>query len=302
MMDARAIHATLGAEGWLRVLRAAGIEATFLRNRHGPCPICGGKDRYRFDNKNGRGDFYCNNCGAGDGFKLIAGTQGLNFKDARALVLDLAGIQESRREFVRSSSPEPEPEQTIARPTRRVLQLIRESCAIEDCEPVRSYLVSRSLWPLPSSHTLRAHTSVEYWHDKRSVGRFPALLGVVRDVNGETVTVHVTYLEPSGEKLRDFDPRKILSGMGGREGCSVRLMSHGATLGIAEGIETALSASMLHELPVWAALNTSLLTKFTPPDGVERLVIFADRDIAGLEAASKLMERLQGRVAMEGLE
>ncbi|MDI5829610.1 hypothetical protein MJN51_36035, partial [Salmonella enterica subsp. enterica serovar Kentucky] len=34
--------------------------------RHAPCPACGGKDRFRFDD-NGRGSFICNQCGAGDG-------------------------------------------------------------------------------------------------------------------------------------------------------------------------------------------------------------------------------------------
>lgn len=299
-VDAHAIHAALGAEGWRSVLLAAGLSERELSKKHGPCPGCGGRDRFFFDNRHGRGDFFCRHCGPGDGFQLLMRAQGMSFKDARRLVLRLADLEENEQRATIAPKPVYEPEAPkAAQVTRRVLQLIRESCAIEDCEPVREYLSSRSLWPLPSGHTLRAHTSVEYWHDKRSIGRFPALLGVVRDVEGETVTAHVTYLEPSGEKLRDFDPRKILSGMVGRDGCAVRLMSHGATLGIAEGIETALSASMLHEMPVWAALNTSLLQKFTPPANVERLVIFADRDVAGLEAASKLMERLQGRVSME---
>jgi putative DNA primase/helicase len=70
-------------------------------------------------------------------------------------------------------------------------------------------------------------------------------------------------------------------------------------LGIAEGIETALSASILDAIPVWAALNTSLLSKFEPPPGVLRLRIYADRDEPGLAAATHLMERLQGRVALE---
>jgi putative DNA primase/helicase len=297
MMDARTIHATLGADGWLIVLRAAGIPENQLQNKHGPCPICGGTDRYRFDNKHGRGDFYCNQCGAGDGFKLIAGTQGLSFSDARKLVMELGRLDESHYTIVRQAPVHEQ--QEPARATRRVLQLIRESCQVEDCEAVRAYLASRALWPLPQGHSLRAHPSVEYWHDRRCVGRYSALLAAVRDGFGEVVTVHVTYIEPCGQKIQDFEARKILSAMTGREGCAVRLMPHGSTLGIAEGIETALSASVMHELPVWAALNTSLLQKFQPPKSVQKLVIFADRDIAGLDAATKLMQRLQGSVQME---
>ena len=35
-----------------------GVPAKALTNRHGPCPICGGKDRFRFDDKGGRGTGY----------------------------------------------------------------------------------------------------------------------------------------------------------------------------------------------------------------------------------------------------
>ena len=52
-------------------------------------------------------------------------------------------------------------------------------------------------------------------------------------------------------------------------------------------------------LPVWAALNTSLLSRFEPPPGVHRVVVFADRDVAGLEAALELTARLDGRTTVE---
>lgn len=43
-----------------------------VAKRHTACPVCGGNDRFRLDDKNGHGTFYCNQCGAGDGFKLIS--------------------------------------------------------------------------------------------------------------------------------------------------------------------------------------------------------------------------------------
>jgi putative DNA primase/helicase len=76
----------------------------------------------------------------------------------------------------------------------------------------------------------------------------------------------------------------------------VRLLPAGPVLGIAEGIETALSAAIIDAVPVWSALNTSLLARFEPPPGIERLVIYADRDEPGLLAAIRLQERLQGRI------
>jgi putative DNA primase/helicase len=118
------------------------------------------------------------------------------------------------------------------------------------------------------------------------------LLAEVRDRDGELVTLHVTYLQ-NGRKLSDRTPRKLLSGAVGRVGCAVRLMPcEGPVLGIAEGIETALAAHKILQIPVWAALNTSLLGAFEPPEGIERLVIAADNDRAGFTAAWKLRDRL----------
>lgn len=39
---------------------ATPISERALENKHGPCPICHGKDRYRFDDLEGKGTFYCN--------------------------------------------------------------------------------------------------------------------------------------------------------------------------------------------------------------------------------------------------
>jgi putative DNA primase/helicase len=52
---------------WPEILARFGIDRTFLRNRHGPCPLCGGKDRFRFDDRNGSGSYFCNQCGASKG-------------------------------------------------------------------------------------------------------------------------------------------------------------------------------------------------------------------------------------------
>jgi phage/plasmid primase-like uncharacterized protein len=131
------------------------------------------------------------------------------------------------------------------------------------------------------------------------VGRFPALVAAVRDVEGELVTVHLTHLQ-HGKKLAGHEPRKILSPLAGSNGCAVRLVPiAGDTLGVAEGVETGLAAAVIHHVPVWSALNAALLVRFEPPPEVRQLVAFADRDTPGPEAAAHLMEHLQGRVRLE---
>lgn len=38
---------------------------------HGPCPVCGGKDRFRFDDKDGRGTWFCSQCDPQSGGGLL---------------------------------------------------------------------------------------------------------------------------------------------------------------------------------------------------------------------------------------
>ncbi|PXZ02173.1 primase-helicase zinc-binding domain-containing protein [Gilliamella apicola] len=54
---------------WDYIFQSLGIEVG--NGKHCPCPVCGGKDRFRFDNQNGRGTYICNQCGSGDGLELI---------------------------------------------------------------------------------------------------------------------------------------------------------------------------------------------------------------------------------------
>ncbi|HAT50868.1 MAG: AAA family ATPase [Nitrospirae bacterium] len=56
---------------WKEILSSFGIDCSFLDGKHHPCPSCGGKDRFRFDDKDGNGTYICNECGAGNGFSMV---------------------------------------------------------------------------------------------------------------------------------------------------------------------------------------------------------------------------------------
>ncbi|AYC17336.1 DNA primase TraC [Dickeya dianthicola] len=58
--------------------------------QHGPCPVCGGKDRFRFDDKRGRGTWFCNHCGHGDGLDLVARVRRCDIAEAARVVTALA--------------------------------------------------------------------------------------------------------------------------------------------------------------------------------------------------------------------
>lgn len=72
----------------------------------------------------------------------------------------------------------------------------------------------------------------------------------------------------------------------------MRLAPATGRLGIAEGIETALSVQQETGLPMWACLSTSGLQNVVLPDTVREVVICADHDAPGLEAAHAAAERL----------
>lgn len=324
-LTASEIHAKVD---WPTVLANVGqVPTEFLNPKHRPaglipgtaCPLCGdggkGKksDRFVFTNKDGKGLYCCRRCGAGDGFRLLMGVRGWDFKTACREVLRYYGLNEfGQRVDARSgevgreapnilkavSMPSCAAQEEVSQPTSRVWRIRRGTCAVADCEPVVDYLTSRGLWPLPPACTLRAHPNVDYYDDGQRIGSFPVVVADVVDLAGELTTLHVTYV-PGGRKLEAHEPRKQLSKLTGHNGCAVRLMPAAELMGIGEGIETCLSAAALDQIPVWAALNTALLAKFEPPPAVKRLRIYADRDEAGLIAACRLMERLQGRIAFE---
>src|SRR5206468_2842603 len=63
-------------------------------------------------------------------------------------------------------------------------------------------------------------------------------------------------------------------------------------LGIAEGIETALSAQSIFKVPTWAALSADGMRRWEWPQLLKRVTIFADAGTAGQQAAADLAERL----------
>ncbi|HFN3686179.1 TPA: primase-helicase zinc-binding domain-containing protein [Enterobacter hormaechei] len=74
---------------WPRILPALGVKV--IKNRHQSCPVCGGSDRFRFDDKEGRGTWFCNQCGAGDGLKLVEKVFGMNASEAAGKVNAVTG-------------------------------------------------------------------------------------------------------------------------------------------------------------------------------------------------------------------
>ncbi|MFQ1760694.1 primase-helicase zinc-binding domain-containing protein [Aeromonas veronii] len=84
---------TAAAQGqWRDVLTASGISLPSGRH-HSACPICmAGKDRFRFDDHEGRGTFICNQCGAGDGLDLYKRATGQSMSEAIRSLASYLGL------------------------------------------------------------------------------------------------------------------------------------------------------------------------------------------------------------------
>lgn len=284
---------------WPEVLVRLGIEPRFLTRKNGPCPGCGGRDRFMFDDQEGRGTWFCRGGGAGrragDGFALLDHVYGWSFREALEEVASVVALQ-PRLDHVPRERRRRDPEELVAkpdRPTPRAWRILRESCHPADVPAAREYLGRRWLWPLPKGCTLRAHPNLPYWieEEKRELGRFPALVARVDDAEGEFCTVHVTYLW-RGDKLDVSAPRKIVGPVRGRAAPAVRLLPAGEEMCIGEGIETSLAGGELLGMACWSALNTSLLMRWSPPEKVRKVVVLVDMDQGGVEAAGALALRL----------
>lgn len=266
---------------WKAILPQLGISAERLKNRHGPCPACGGKDPFRFDDKDGQGTFYCNRCGPGDGFKLLELVHGIDFKEAARRVDNLFGHDPG------AEKPQPDPAKEEAR--KRLRHAFKTSWAAQPGDWTDGYLRSRGCDLPPMG--LRTHGGLPALDGKT----YPTMLAVVSGPDGSAVTMHRTFLNPARPGKAEIDqPRAIMSS--GQEipaGAAIRLFEPGPVLGVAEGIETALKAAHIFQIPVWSTISTSILKKFTPPPETEKLMIFGDNDMnyAGHAAAFELASK-----------
>ena len=172
----------------------------------------------------------------------------------------------------------PEPTST-RKPSTAALRIWREAQALR-ASPAKAYLESRGI--IAASPALRFHPQPPLGPKGRT--RFlPAMIAAVSLDEGP-IAVHRTFL--SGNAKAGFDkPKRAL---GTLSAAAVRLFAPASgKLGLAEGIESAMSAYALTGIPVWATLGNERFGLVSVPESVTELHLFVDHDAGGELAASR---------------
>lgn len=257
MQNAHAIAAALGMK-----IRKPGV-----------CPACGYNDAFVIDEKDGRTLVYCHACGDTD---AILGA------------LRLRGL------WCGEASPEwtPPParsgnDERMARAKAFAVKTWRDTVPAGDATQTAIYLRTRipGLTEIPP--TIRHHIGLKH----RDTGlTFPTMVSAVTVWPERTPrAIHRTFLRLDGAgKAGVSKPKQSLGPIAGG---AVRLTEHGPVLAVTEGIETGLSVLSSTGIPTWAALSTGGMRALILPDDAREVLIAADNDAPGLEAAGAAADR-----------
>lgn len=216
-------------------------------------------------------------------FKCFAGC------DTRDVIHEILRLDEHALHHVDRSANAPAPVSNDLWRRQRALRLWDEARPIT-CTPAETYLRRRRIAVLPPA--LRFHPRTPLGQGD-AVDFRPAMIAALHDGGlhdaGRFVAIQRTFFDrDDARRARDLsDPRMML---GRPDHAAVMLATATSVLGLAEGIETALSAMILFGLPVWATLGSERLHQIAIPGRVTRLILFPDNDIAGEIGVANAME------------
>ncbi|KAA5961036.1 MULTISPECIES: toprim domain-containing protein [Pantoea] len=256
---------------WPEIFEYYGLPPVTGKNHfRGECPLCGKKGKYRCDDKGGSGSYICT-CGSGDGWALLAGFTGKEFKVLAHEVDQLIGntFTPGHDSIPKARSPIATQRLTVSRKFASLVPLRGTSA--------EGYLKNRGINALPAEQ-------VRYCNKQRAAGReFQSMYALATDDKGELCYLHRTLLDGDRKAHTGGAAKKLMklqedSYLDHARSVAIRMFPSASTLGIAEGIETALACHQITGCHTWATLNTTFMKKFRVPKGVTHLIIFADAD------------------------
>lgn len=269
---------------WAQILPALGVPANALTTRHVACPRTGekgnGSPRFRFANRDGKGNYFCQ-CSEGneDGFGLLQCLFGWDFKQAVAEVAKVIGAVGYDNDVKKVVSKE--------RASANIKKVVDDSEHIG--REVQDYLGGRGIQKIPPS--------IREVRTSYAIGQtMTAMVARIRNQSGHAISAHLTYIKDGKPAQFEGSNKIVMTPITETiKGGAIRLRPpRDGILGIAEGIETALSAFELFAVPTWAVISSAGMENFEWPDGIRKLVIFADNDakFGGQKAAYVLAHRI----------
>ncbi|EIV6852330.1 toprim domain-containing protein [Klebsiella aerogenes] len=269
---------------WPRILPALGVKV--IKNRHQSCPVCGGSDRFRFDDKEGRGTWFCNQCGAGDGLKLVEKVFGVTPSEAAGKVNAVTGnLPPVAPEIIAATEAETEAERKAAAAlTVRLMEKTRPATG-------NAYL-TRKGFPTLECLTLTAM-------HKTGCVTFRAGDVVVPLYDDTGTLVNLQLINGDGLKrtLKGGQVKGACHIIEGKKQARKRLW-------IAEGYTTALTVHHLTGETVMVALSSvnllSLASLARQKSPACQIVLAADRDLNGdgQSKAAAAADACEGVVAL----
>lgn len=151
--------------------------------------------------------------------------------------------------------------------------------------PAERYLAQRGLQHASDQFRYLERTPLG---PRGAVQFLPAMLAAVTTDIG-IIAIHRTFLDLPSGKLASFErPKRALGSLG----CgAVRLAQPvRGRLGLAEGIESALSAMQLFGIPCWATLGNERFGLVAIPESVRELHLFIDNDAGGALAEQRALK------------
>lgn len=254
----------------------------------------------------GHAYFRCHGCGEkGDAIKLVRLLTGVGFREAVDILagdLDFEPSPEliEAREQMRR---EVEAEAERQRVTRRAAAVaLYYAAGVHIAGTIgETYLRRRAIAGRLGSAELRFHTQAPLspYEPPKSTRR-PAIVAPIRNAAGEHIGTHCTFLVADGSakaSLPHLPGSRLV--VGEHVGAFIRLGRLAPAMVVAEGIETALSASEACGLPALACINAPNMRALVLPSTVQRLVIAFDRDAHGVGEMSA--EVLAQRLSADGV-
>jgi len=172
---------------------------------------------------------------------------------------------------------EVEPRANVGKPAYHAFaeRIWREAAPI-DGTPAKTYLQARGIRAV--SRALRFHPRTPLG-PKGNTQYLPALIAAVTMDHG-LVGIHRTFLNPLRPAMPPFaNPKRALGSLASG---AVRLFEPvDGRLGLAEGIESALAAKALTQIPCWASLGNERFGLVSIPESVRELHLFIDHDAGG---------------------